>query len=226
MQFIACGAFAEIYRYNEFTVVKRAPTKDSMLMLEDEFTILSKLDHTYIVKPYKIIDFGDHIDMYIPYYPKSLADFLPDLSDLAKNIIFNQLAKAVVYLHKNNIVHRDIKLDNVMMNGDLPVLIDFGLATVQGEYKLIDFVGTPYYSAPELLNHQPYDGRLSDLWSLGVLYYVMVYNKQPYYCKQKSCKALTAKVNSQPVSYPETTNVDAVAKIRNLLRHHPGDRKL
>ncbi|KAI9887121.1 MAG: hypothetical protein M1823_001028 [Watsoniomyces obsoletus] len=112
--------------------------------------------------------------------------------------IFSELVEAVTYLHQRNIVHRDIKLENVLMN--IPVeqavtikdwqhypysvvtLTDLGLSRRidPADPLLHTRCGSEDYAAPELLMGQPYDGRQTDAWALGVLLYALMESRLPF----------------------------------------------
>lgn len=109
------------------------------------------------------------------------------------------MLRALNYMHLNHLVHRDIKADNVVYSsspenentakngGPIDIsklevkLIDFGFSRISvfGESKLRDFVGTPYYIAPEIINNKPY-GFKCDIWSLGVLVYQLISGSFPF----------------------------------------------
>lgn len=95
----------------------------------------------------------------------------------AQNIM-EQLLLALDYLHCRRVVHRDIKLDNILINkiddGDLKVIIaDFGLACLAPEELLTEKCGTPCYLAPEMLRNQGYDTKC-DIFSLGSVFFNLV----------------------------------------------------
>jgi serine/threonine protein kinase len=79
-----------------------------------------------------------------------------------------QLFSAVALLHNNDIAHRDLKLENLMWNGWIAKIIDFGLAKVGDSRRCHSKYGTRSYCAPEVLTKKPHDGAKADLWSLGV----------------------------------------------------------
>ncbi|KAI0540081.1 kinase-like domain-containing protein [Xylaria digitata] len=132
-----------------------------------------------------------------------------DLFDVASNYrdslkapilrrIFSEIVGAVGYLHERRIVHRDIKLENVLVNISptelvshtqdwatypYPVvtLTDLGLSRrVADDEKLETRCGSDDYAAPEVILGQPYDGRATDAWSLGVLLYALIESRLPF----------------------------------------------
>lgn len=100
------------------------------------------------------------------------------------------------YLHEHSICHRDIKLDNILIDSKLePKLIDFGFATcLDKEKKVKMFCGTPSFMAPEIVSKVEYRGEPADVWALGVVLFVMVAGYFPF--KGQSDKELYQKICS------------------------------
>ena len=105
-----------------------------------------------------------------------------------------QVALAVDHLHSQNIAHRDLKAENLVFSGKgSPILklIDFGGASTTSEGGLTGLVGTPQYVAPEVVTgfgddhhtEKPY-GKGCDIWSMGVLLYVMLSKTMPFRAKE------------------------------------------
>lgn len=96
---------------------------------------------------------------------------------------FNEMCDAVEYLHKQNIVHRDLKCENVLLSKKNVIKIaDFGFArTIGKEEKSATYCGSAAYAAPELLQGIPYKGPIADIWSLGVILYIMVCATMPFH---------------------------------------------
>jgi len=96
--------------------------------------------------------------------------------------IFYRIVQGVQHLHHINIVHRDIKDENILIRDDDTVeIIDFGSSAYVKEGKKFEkFCGTGGYAAPEVLSGQKYDGPPQDIWSLGILLYTMIYGSNPF----------------------------------------------
>jgi serine/threonine protein kinase len=97
-------------------------------------------------------------------------------------LLFAQLLDGLEAIHNSNLVHRDIKLENIMISGDDYTLkyIDFGFATEKSNGYLTTFLGTPNYAAPELHLKQPYLGVSEDIFSLGVTLFILVTGHLPF----------------------------------------------
>ncbi|KAL7946220.1 Pkinase domain-containing protein [Trichoderma barbatum] len=135
--------------------------------------------------------FEDDINYYIEMAPHGLPGMdLFDYIELRANMdesecrsIFVQVAHAVHFLHtKAQVVHRDIKDENVILDGEGNIkLIDFGSAAYIKSGPFDVFVGTIDYAAPEVLAGKPYGGKEQDVWALGILLYTIVYKENPFY---------------------------------------------
>ena len=149
-----------------------------------EIEILKRINHNNIAKLYDVITTDKQIlilqELVIgislrEYYNNEIRN-QKGISEHKSNIfkkIFKQIFDAMNYIHKKNIAHRDIKLENILMTKNYEIkIIDFGFGMYNPENKLQNFFcGTPNYMAPEIAFKRPYNGQKADLWSLGVLVY-------------------------------------------------------
>lgn len=104
------------------------------------------------------------------------------LSEPTAALIFQQIAAAIAYCHSYGVAHRDLKPENVLIDKFPSVKVsDFGLCGyIDGKELMKTFCGSPCYCAPETLSRIQYDGRLSDVWSMGVILYAMVTGEHPW----------------------------------------------
>jgi len=118
------------------------------------------------------------------YYSKELKNkkYLSDGDLIILKNIFKQIFEAMNYLHKNNISHRDIKMENILIKNNYEIkIIDFGFGLYNPQHEVQKFFcGTPKYIAPEILEGKGYLGEEADLWSLGVLIYKIYCNVYPF----------------------------------------------
>lgn len=98
--------------------------------------------------------------------------------------LMGQILEGISFLHKNNVVHLDLKPQNILLTSNCPLghikIVDFGLSRVLTNCEeLREIMGTPEYVAPEILNYEPISTS-TDMWSIGVLAYVMLTGSSPF----------------------------------------------
>jgi serine/threonine protein kinase len=155
--------------------------------VEKEIELASRLDHPNIVKIYK----GGYSQLIRSHYialelmEQDLSQFITSqvknyFSEDEAKIIFHEIAKGIEYLHHQNIIHRDLKLDNILLDKELNIKItDFGLSREVGMSSAASFVGTPAFMSPEYFR---LDGNLSygkevDIWALGCILFTLTTGK-------------------------------------------------
>ena len=96
-------------------------------------------------------------------------------------LIFSQLLDGLESMHNSDVVHRDIKLDNIMIGNNYKLkFVDLGFATKKSNIFLKQYLGTPTYAAPEIHLRQPYLGQFSDIFSLGITLFILVTGSLPF----------------------------------------------
>lgn len=95
---------------------------------------------------------------------------------------FQQIVEGVQYLHRINIVHRDMKPENLLLDHNKNIkIVDFGLSNTFKEAELLKTAcGSPCYAAPEMIEGKKYDGELVDIWSIGVILYALICGFLPF----------------------------------------------
>lgn len=140
---------------------------------------------------------------------------------------FHQLIDAVHYCHHRGVYHRDLKPENLLLGdeGELKIT-DFGFSAMRsyGAHLLRTNCGSPHYCAPEVWNGRQdgYDGRKNDAWSCGIILYVMLTGKQPFFDEDDD--VLLDKVNEGKVEYPDFLSDDAIDLMKHLLDRDPNRR--
>ncbi|XP_071184801.1 serine/threonine-protein kinase 17A-like [Salvelinus alpinus] len=144
--------------------------------------------------------------------------------------LMRQILEGVSFLHRNNMVHLDLKPQNILLTSDALLgdikIVDFGLSRmVSSSQELREIMGTPEYVAPEILNYEPIS-TATDMWSIGVLAYVMLTGISPFLGEDKQETFLN--ISQINISYQEEEleHVDqaAITFIKALLIKEPQNR--
>uniref|UniRef100_A0A7S1HXF6 Protein kinase domain-containing protein n=1 Tax=Eutreptiella gymnastica TaxID=73025 RepID=A0A7S1HXF6_9EUGL len=155
-----------------------------MMQTENEILLTKLLDHANILKLYDVILTPQHVVLVLEYVQGgALLDMVQNnLSPVVAFEYFHTLLLTVEHCHNQGVCHRDLKLDNILVDsmGHLK-LADFGLATryKDGE-RLSMSCGSPHYASPQVLQKLEYDGKKNDVWSLGVICYVLMLGTLPF----------------------------------------------
>ncbi|CAB3233490.1 unnamed protein product [Arctia plantaginis] len=160
--------------------------EDNLKKTFREITIMKKLRHPHIVRLYQVMESSHTIYLVTEYAPNGeIFDHLVTrgrMTEVEAARAFAQMVAAVGYCHSNGVVHRDLKAENLLLDKNMNIkLADFGFSN---EYTagspLATWCGSPPYAAPELFEGRQYDGPKADIWSLGVVLYVLVCGALPF----------------------------------------------
>jgi len=164
---------------------RRIATMNMVERIKREIQYLKLLRHPHIIKLYEVITTPTDIIMVMEYAPFELFNFIVEKGKVTEDEtrrFFQQIISAVEYCHRHKIVHRDLKPENVLLDENYNVKIaDFGLSNIMTDGDFLKTsCGSPNYAAPEVINGKLYAGPEVDVWSCGVMLYVMLCGRLPF----------------------------------------------
>ena len=258
------GAFGEVFLTQkkgskEFYATKRldrafSEKPENIKLLSNEITLLKKINHPNIVRLIDLKKTKSHCYIVMEYcnggdlsgcLKKYKEAYRRPFSEEIVQYIMRQVVNGIYFLHSNKIVHRDLKLDNILvtfpsendkkslkMMKAIAKIIDFGFATRLKASKsnlTYTILGTPANMAPQILenmqqrtpNHQGYDEKV-DIWSLGTLCYEMLVGHMAF-CGH-SMQELSQKVKQGTYSLPTNLSKEVISFIDSMLQTDPNKR--
>uniref|UniRef100_A0A665U011 non-specific serine/threonine protein kinase n=1 Tax=Echeneis naucrates TaxID=173247 RepID=A0A665U011_ECHNA len=193
-----------------------------------EVQIMKLLKHPHIIRLYQVMETERMIYLVTEYASGGeIFDHLVAHGRMAEKDArkkFKQIVAAVHFCHCRSIVHRDLKAENLLLDHNLNIKIaDFGFSNLFSRGQLLKtWCGSPPYAAPELFEGKEYDGPKVDIWSLGVVLYVLVCGALPF--DGSTLQNLRARVLSGKFRIPFFMSTDCEYLIRHMLVLEPSRR--
>jgi 5'-AMP-activated protein kinase, catalytic alpha subunit len=190
-----------------------------------EIALMKLLKHKHIVQLIEVLKSETDLYLVLELVQKGelfdLIDVKKKLDEAEARLYFGQIIDAVSYCHSQNIAHRDIKAENVLLSDAGEVKIaDFGLSNMWDGKEIFQTVcGTLGYASPQVLKGYGYDGAPADIWSCGILLYTMLVGYMPY--EEASIAMLLRKINKGGYDVPDHLSKGAVDLIAHILVADP-----
>ncbi|XP_057694043.1 MAP/microtubule affinity-regulating kinase 4 isoform X2 [Corythoichthys intestinalis] len=200
----------------------------SLQKLFREVRIMKTLNHPNIVQLFEVIETEKTLYLIMEYASGGeVFDYLVAHGRMKEKEArgkFRQIVSAVHYCHQKNIVHRDLKAENLLLDANSNIKIaDFGFSNeFMAGSKLDTFCGSPPYAAPELFQGKKYDGPEVDIWSLGVILYTLVSGSLPF--DGQNLKELRERVLRGKYRVPFYMSTDCEGILRRFLVLNPTKR--
>ena len=190
--------------------------------------LLKKIKHSNVIRLLEVFESSKHLLMVMEY--AGGGDLLKlikkrgGLREQDSKFIFKQIVYGLSHIHCRSVIHRDIKLDNILLDCEKGVKIcDFGVSKIIKKGQIIkEQCGTPAYLAPEIIVDTGYEGYFVDIWSLGVLLFAMLCGTVPF--KAPTLEELHKLILAGDFHIPEELSEEAQSLIRGMIKLEPVQR--
>lgn len=179
----ANGVISQALYIKNFSIIAVKKSKDYINGI-NESVLLKKLNHPSIIK---LLSNGQKFDrttgQMLSYLEMEYAD--RDIRNISANeTMIRNIAKSILgaleYMHGKNIIHRDIKPQNIVLVGNIAKLCDFGCSVQNDKNECRTQCGSWLFMSPEMIKSKPYNEKI-DIWSFGITLYLLLYKKFPFY---------------------------------------------
>ena len=200
------------------------------IAVQREVEVMQHLNNPYIVKLYEVIETDTQVIITMEYINgKSLYNYIREheekrLNEEEAKRLFKQIVTGINFCHEKLIAHRDIKIENILLNENNDAkIIDFGFSTVtsKGEKDKL-YCGTLSYMAPEIFSRREYEGFPADIWALGVVLYAMLCGKFPF--KGTKETEIRQEIIQKKCKFPDYISPQAKSLMTHLLKIDPNER--
>ncbi|KAJ2519134.1 hypothetical protein H4217_002887 [Coemansia sp. RSA 1939] len=195
------------------------------IRVEREIKLLSILWHPNIVRLYDVSLTPKYTMIVMDYNSGGeLLQLVRKRGRLHENEargFFRQIVSAIDYIHRNCVIHRDLKLENVMLDHENRVhIIDFGFAnSFEWDKQLDTFCGSPFYAAPEMVNGIKYTGPEVDIWSMGIILFFLLCGRTPF--EGEKLNEIYAKISRGKFSLQPYLSKDSQNLLQQMLMVNP-----
>ncbi|WOK97904.1 CBL-interacting protein kinase 19-like [Canna indica] len=237
---LGAGTFGKVYvarnaHTGELVAIK-ALDKEKILrgglvtQIKREIAVLRRVRHPYIVQLHEVMATRTKI-YFVMEYVRGGELFSRvakgRMREDAARRYFQQLVSAVAFCHARGVFHRDLKPENLLVDGNGDVKVsDFGLSAVSeqmhGDGLLHTLCGTPAYVAPEVLGGRGYDGAKVDIWSCGIILFVLMAGYLPF--QDRNIAVMYRKINKGEFRCPRWFSPDLIRLVRRMLDTNPQTR--
>lgn len=192
---------------------------------------MEKIDHECLAKLFEAFESHKQVFLIMEYVNGgSLHGYLKgkpnrQMAEIEAKYLWQQVLFGIHYLHQRNVTHRDIKLENILLDETRTrvKLIDFGFSTcIPHEKKVKIFCGTPSYMAPEIVSKIEYAGPPADIWALGVLLYALLCGRFPF--KGQNDKELYTNICKQDLPLPDHISRQGRQLLLRIFHKNPDKR--
>jgi serine/threonine protein kinase len=235
---IGSGSFADVYcatrQFSAETVAVKVLPKSNLRSQPDIDRCQREIDAMFFLDFPHVVRLRDFLEDDAAFYlvmehcgGRNLLQYLEQrgpLSEPVAALLFKQIAAAVAFCHLRGIAHRDLKLENILIT-EFPMvkLTDFGLCGfVERAAPMRTVCGSMCYCAPETFGDVGYDGKIADIWSLGVVLYVLVCRRYPWAVANQA--QLRDAIVRADVAIPDDVSGSCRDLLRGLLTRDPARR--
>lgn len=237
---LGCGAFAKVYHARNIatgeSVAIKAVNKLKVVNggcsahVKREIAIMRRLRHPHVVRLYEVLATKTKIYFVMEFARGGELFAKVSKGRFSENLsrrYFQQLITAVGYCHSRGIFHRDLKPENLLLDDNFDLRVtDFGLSALTDQIRpdglLHTLCGTPAYVAPEILAKKGYDGAKVDVWSCGIILYVLTAGYLPF--NDSNLMAMYRKIYRGDFRCPKWTSPDLRRFLSRLLDTNPATR--
>ena len=203
-------------------IISNSADKLTRYLFMQEAETLRKVGHVNVVRLYDYFEENGNFYILMELCPgDNLSIRLKKHGPLSNTEMiqtFKPILDAMKYFHFLNIVHRDIKPSNIAFDAiGRPKILDWGYSTMTGNEKLNTFCGSLPFIPPECLNRIPYDGKMADIWALGVTMYVAAFGNEPW-------NNLRENLLKGALTFPEDADPKLCDLLSKMIRPNPEER--